>query len=429
MIAVPAFEERRAQSLFVAGLVGLLVLLSVQYTLKVSKHRADGQTRSAILRWTPQLNALHDGENINERFNYPNPPIMALILSPLTLLPLTASALTWFYLKVGMVLASLWMAFRLVEVPERPFPAWAKALTVLLSLRPIMSDLSHGNVNILILFLCVLSVYAFARGRDFAAGVVMALAIACKLTPAVFVAYFVWKRAWRALAGTLVGLGLFFVLVPGVALGFDRNAELLASWFEGMVKPFVMGGVVTTDHPNQSLPGLLYRLLTVSPSFSDYVRDVYTPTEYHNVAALAPETVRLILKGLMGLFALGVVLTCHSRSRGGWAQSAEVGLMFCGMLLFSERTWKHHCVTLVVPFAVVCYALAAVPMGTWLRRGLWASLGVAVAAMATTSSGLLGGRAAEVAQVYGGFTAALVAVAGGLFALLAARRTEGARLS
>src|SRR5260370_14723065 len=34
-----------------------------------------------------------------------------------------------------------------------PFPPWAKGLTVLLSLRPIMRDLYHNNVNIFVLFL------------------------------------------------------------------------------------------------------------------------------------------------------------------------------------------------------------------------------------------------------------------------------------
>ena len=34
-------------------------------------------------------------------------------------------------------------------------------------------------------------------------------------------------------------------------------------------------------------------------------------------------------------------------------------IVILGMLTFSERTWKHHCVTLMLPFAVLCYYLAA----------------------------------------------------------------------
>src|SRR5437762_12357552 len=43
----------------------------------------------------------------------------------------------------------------------------------------------------------------------------------------------------------------------------------------------------------------------------------------------------------------------------GWPAAAEFALIVLGMLLFSERTWKHHCVTLMLPFGVLCYYLAA----------------------------------------------------------------------
>src|SRR5262249_22601409 len=149
-------------------------------------------------------------ENIYDVYVYPNPPIMALLLKPLTdIEPPFAGALLWYYLKVGMALASLYWVFRLVEGNGPAFPPWAKALVVLLSLRPIMGDLIHGNVNLFILFLVVAGLYAFHRGRQASGGLLIALAIACKVTPALFVPYLVWKRAWRALAGCGVGLFLF----------------------------------------------------------------------------------------------------------------------------------------------------------------------------------------------------------------------------
>src|SRR5262249_51204619 len=149
-----------------------------------------------------------------------------------------------------------------------------------LSLRPIMGDLSHGNVNLFILFLVSGALYAFHQEYDLIAGVILGLAIACKVTPALFIPYFLWKRAWRAAAGCGVGVVLFLVLVPGLFLGMSRNVQLTVSWYKGMVKPFVVGGAVTTDHPNQSLPGLVYRWFSPRPSF--YEKGV--PKEFSNVA-------------------------------------------------------------------------------------------------------------------------------------------------
>jgi hypothetical protein len=73
------------------------------------------------------------------------------------------------------------------------------------------------------------------------------------------------------------------------------------------------------------------------------------------------------------------------------------------MLLFSERTWKQHCVTLILPFAVLTYYLATSRMTPRLRAYLVATLALVALLMATTSTGLLVWSAAKAAQVYGAY--------------------------
>jgi hypothetical protein len=394
------------------GLLLLFGLLSVQYGFKV-----EDEHRSAILRWRPQIQQIYD-VNIYQRFAYPNPPIMALLLKPLVALPPLAASLTWFYLKVGMTLAALAWTFRLVESAGQPFPLWAKTLAVLLSLRPIMGDLTHGNVNLFILFLVVAALYAFHQGHDLTAGVILALAIACKVTPALFVPYFLWKRKWLTLAGCAVGLVLFLVLVPGLFLGMGWNLELVTSWFDCMVKPFIVAGEVTTDHPNQSLPGLVFRWLTPRPSFYDKG----VPQAYLNVTEVDPLLVRWFVKGCMALFAGLVVWTCRTPTQppGGWRLAAEFSLILLGMLLFSERTWKHHCVTLLLPFAVLVYYLATVSAGVKLRSYLIGSLAVVMLLMMSTSTGFQDdwNRVAKLAQADGAYVWANLVLIAALITLL-----------
>jgi hypothetical protein len=403
---LPRVSERG----FLAALLGLFAIVSIQYTLKTLDLRDGKQDRSAILRWREQLQRLDGGENIYVLKNYPNPPIMALLLRPLADLPPLVGALVWYYLKVGMALAAFALTFRLVEEPGRPFPSWAKALTVLLSIRPIVSDLTHGNVNLFILFLVVSALAAFRRRWDLTAGVILALAIACKVTPALFVAYFAWKRSWRVLAGVALGLVLFFFVIPAAVLGWQVNTELLGSWVHQMVTPYVVGGIVTSDHPNQSLPGLIHRLLTASPSSAIYVNDVYTPTEYHNLLSLGPAKAGWVVRACMACFSAAVVWRCRTptRPRERAALAAEYALIVLGMLLFSERTWKHHAVTLVLPFGVLCYALAAGCPGPRLRAYLIGTLAAAQLAMATTSVGLLPDEWAKLGHVYGAYTSAFL---------------------
>jgi hypothetical protein len=423
-LMVPVDPVRRFPYLsehgFLALLLAVFAAVSIQYTIKTLDLRGGKQDRSAILRWREQLLDLDGGKNIYATNNYPNPPIMALLLRPLADLPPLAGALVWYFLKVGMALAAFALTFRLIEEVGRPVPVWAKALTVLLSIRPILGDLTHGNVNLFILFLIIASLTCLRRGWDVFAGVVMALAIACKVTPLLFVVYFVWKRAWRALTGVALGLGLFFFVIPAVVLGWHANLELLTSWVRQMVTPFLIGGVVTSDHPNQSLPGLIHRLLTHSPSSSIYVNDIYTPTEYHNVLDLGPRAAGWVVKGCMAAFAfVGAWCSRTSiRSRANSALAAEYALVVLGMLLFSERTWKHHAVTMMLPFAVLCYSLALGAPGPRLRAYLIGTLVVVQFALATTSSGLLTDEWAKLAHVYGAYTWGFLLLTAALVVLL-----------
>ena len=158
--------------------------------------------------------------------------------------------------------------------------------------------------------------YAF-QGSDYLSRATIALAIACKVTPALFIPYFLWKRAWKTLAGIVFGLFLFLFLVPSLFLGVGRNFELLRSWTDQMVTPYLVKGVVTSEHQNQSLPGFLYRIATANPSF---LADENGPVRYDNVLTLDPATVKWILKGCMLGFA-GLIVLDLSNSVGirqGW---------------------------------------------------------------------------------------------------------------
>jgi hypothetical protein len=371
------------QRLFVAVLLALFVALSIQYSYKAF------QDRGAIGRWYAQLELFAHGQNIWEEFNYPNPPIMAMILTPLTCLSPLLAALVFFYLKVAMTLAVFYWTFRLIEVPEVPFPPWAKALTVLFSLRMIMSDLNHGNVNLFILFLVVGALYAFHRRRDGMAGLTLALAISCKVTPALFVPYLIWKRAWATLMACAAGLLLFLFFVPSLKGGWDQNIRDLNSWVEGMILPYVKDGKVTSEHQNQSLPGLVFRLATHNPSFSEFDKDnQYVPLRYDNVLSLEPKLAQWIVRACMAAFVLLVMWNCRTPTNGrqGWRLAAEYAIVILGMLLFSERTWKHHCVTLVLPFAVICYCLATSERTARMRTFLIGILVAATLIIASTST-------------------------------------------
>ena len=413
-LQLPASPARRVA--FVAALILLFVGVSIHYSVKARQHR------SAFVRWQSQVLAMDAGEDIAKKFNYPNPPIMAVLLLPLASLTPLTGALLWFYLKVGMTLLSIHWVVRLVEVPGRPFPAMARSRLLFCSACDRSSAIwSTATSTCSFCFWWLPSLAAGNARRDLLGGILLGLAISCKVTPALFVPYLVWKRAWRSLAGVVIGIGLFLWpgVVPAMRLGFAENQQQLVSWYEEMVRPYLVEGKVTSDHPNQSLPGLFARLLTASPSFATYVDNVYTATEYDNFLSLDPARARWLIKGCMALFVAAILWTCRTPlgTRQGWRIAAEYSLVVLGMLLFSERTWKHHCVMLLLPFAVLCYyALACQPRPAGLRA-LGAVLLSTTLLMAATSTDIDKDFAKQ-AQVYGAYTLANLLMAGTLVVLL-----------
>jgi alpha-1,2-mannosyltransferase len=434
-----AAHPRRARLAFGSALAVLVLLMSAKYAAKISKPGDGGElTRSAFLRWREMINGVFAGANIYTGANeYPNPPIMAIILKPFAALPAKVGALTWFYAKVLMAaLAALW-AWRLVrergEPPAHPRADLAFALAVLLCLQPLLGDLSHNNVNIFILFLVAGALEAFRRRLDVLAGVVTALAVACKVTPLVFVAYFVWKGCWRAVAGCVLGLVLWLVLVPGVTFGFERNTELMQGWYALMIERPLLKGEVCSEHPNQALVGFVYRLFTHSPSYVAYPNNIPTPAEYHNLFDIGTPAAWVVVKALTLFFALAVVALFRARvraptdARSGLFVAAECAFLCIGMLLLSERTWKHHAVVLLLPFAVLCGAALASDLPLRVRK--WIGGALAVSALITVGAGALSGRAADLALVYGAYTVQFVVLAAAVGLLLAYRiqRERGLR--
>lgn len=406
LTSVPPARWRAA---FLVFLAAVLTVAAVQYWFKASKpSRLGTLTRTAFLRWQGQVNGLADGANVYEGNPYPNPPIQGLILWPLYQLPgdphALGGAMAWFALKVGMAGCALVWAFRLCG----PMPGWAKAVAVVLAAHPILGDLSHGNVNIFIAFLVLGSLELLRRRCDATAGVVLALAVACKVTPALFLPYLLWKRAWKAVAGCLLGLGLWLFVVPGLALGWGHNLTLLASWYDGMVRPFVVDGQVTSEHANQSIPGVVFRLLTDQPSVVDYDEDDGrpVPTEFHTLMDIGPDAARQVVRVCQAAFVLAVVLLCRSRTRQGLWFAAECSLIVLGMLLFSERTWKHHGVTLALPYAVLTAFLATRPLGPGLRAYAIGTL--VLVGVLTVGPGALPEKEQDLALTYGTHTAAFL---------------------
>ena len=383
------------------------------------------EDRSAFIRWRHQVLEMMSGANIYDTYFFPNPPIMPLTLYPLMALPPVAGALAWFAIKAALAGAAVLLCLRMVRLGDRPVPSWVQAMVVLLSLRPIMSDLHHGNNNIYILFLVTATLAAWRKGYDVLAGLILAYAIVFKVTPGLFLLYFLYKRSWRTVAATGVGMGLFFFVVPSLFLGPEFNWLCLRTWWARILSPYVDGDYVGNQEINQSMVGVLTRLLTAAKPGGVGRYDLKL---HVNFVAWDPKLVvqgiKLLSVGLIGVLAA----LCRTRAdrRDDPRLLGEFALVVLTMLFVSERSWKHHFVTLVLPYTYLAYRVGVAGLP---KRDRWILGGALVAStlMIATTSTELGGKFAhhqghKIAQAYGMFFwAGLV-----LFAVTAWRvRVEG----
>jgi hypothetical protein len=359
-----------------------LAVVAVATAITYQRKIEDGKT--AFVRWRPQILALVAGEDVyapsHERPPYPNPPVMGLLLYPLAVLPVEVGV--WLLFAIKVVLAALAVAFALDAVAPRgpPLPAPWAITGIALSLRPILSDLQHGNVNILVLFPVMAGLRALQRDRDVASGLWVALATAFKITPGLLLVYFAWKRWWRACLAFGAGL-VAFTLLPGFAVGFGPLAGMLVAYHGEMLLPYAAeGSVLHTEESNQSLGAVLHRYLTDAPSI-----ELDTGHVAFNPVSLDLDTAAWVVRAASIALLAALALVCRTPgSPRGLRIASEYGLVLIAMLAISPRTWKHHYVVMALPYLCVLAWAARPAWRSWQRRLVGAVIASQLLVLATS---------------------------------------------
>jgi alpha-1,2-mannosyltransferase len=196
-----------------------------------------------------QLPSVQNGLDLG--FTYP--PISAVVMVPLAVVPARIAGVIMTALTIGLLLAVLALFLRTAGlVPDRRAGwRWAAALSPLAVLiEPVRTTLAFGQINVvlmaLVAFDCLLPRTRWPRG------VLVGVAAALKLTPAVFLLYFVATKQYRA-AGWVVGslaavTGIGFLLAPHDSVSY---------WTDTVFQTGRVGSQSFFD--NQSLTGLLCR--------------------------------------------------------------------------------------------------------------------------------------------------------------------------
>lgn len=247
-------------------------------------------------------------------FTYP--PFAALLSEPLSRVPLGLLQVLW----VAATLAAL---VGVAQVAMRPVVArigLPLTLALLLVSSPVRSHLRFGQVGLFLVLLVAADLLHDRRRR----GAGLGLAIAVKLTPAVFLPWLLLGRRTRTFATALaVGAG---TTLSGLVLLWPSAQEYLwrALWDSGRFGPNQIAG-------NQSVRGMLLR----------------TGLDEHVVTVLwLASAALLVVAGTVGA----------RRLDDAGNRLAALGVLAALSVAVSPISWVHHLVFLTLPIAALVAA-------------------------------------------------------------------------
>lgn len=384
------------------------------------------QHKGAIGRWRFDVQQFWNGQNIylappppgqevnrpNDAWQakHPNMPVVVVMLTPFYALSPPMTALTWNVLKLAALVATVLMGVAIVNHDGRRMVEWVALLAFLASANFLVADFQHGNTNMFVAAAIVGHCYGWRRGHDLLAGVMLALAICLKLTPALFVLYWLWQREWKLLAYTFIALPVL-ILSPVLLTGWSFYAESMGTWWATTIGPGLSGTQWYPASINQSLSGMVsrYFLAGDNGNFLWAPDDEPVPSEFGWITLidLGPVWAKRLLQLLQAIVVIVSFWAIGWRRfpRDDGRRALHFGLVVAMIMLLNQRTWDHHAAPLILAYFALAYAAWCANATRRWRRGVGYTL--LAASLLTLLSGddpmklLFGEAGSDRAAAYG----------------------------
>src|SRR5271156_3974230 len=174
-----------------------------------------------------------------------DPPTFVMCFVPLTLLAPRAGFYVWTAINALAFLLALILLFRWTPGLGRDAALAIAALAILFP--PVIDHLVWGQNKMLVLLMFVLMLRSMERGRDAAAGLILAFATLLRAFPLLLVGYLILMKRWRAVAYTMVGFavgGLATVALVGMSRSFSfllAPGYLTEQWAQALPSNIALG--------------------------------------------------------------------------------------------------------------------------------------------------------------------------------------------
>ena len=285
---------------------------------------------------------LANAAGVDSHSPYIYPPLLAVVIRPLTALPYRVAALVWILMSAAALFAALWLLRPVVQIPWRIY-GWVCAAALFLP--SAHHTLQHGQITNLLLLLIVVGVL----GSGPAGAVWLGVASALKVFPATLAVVYALSGRAAALA-VMAGSAAILTLTGAIA------APAATADFMQRVGPQLAADRRLAPN-NQSVFAVLARLFEAQW----FVRPIVDAPAAGLVASYVAVAV------VTGL----TVSTLWSirRATDPMADVARMSLALAATLIVSPIVWDHYYVLLLLPAAVLYRASGEPAVMTQLLAG------------------------------------------------------------
>ena len=271
-------------------------------------------------------------------------PFFTVFILPLALLPMRVAGAVWhtisFLALIGSIRLSLRFLGRDPSLQSRDFIA-----VTLLTAVFWVAHLVIGQANLVVLYLILLAFDLMMQRRELWGGALIGLAVALKVTPAIFLVYLGIRRRWRAMSGLLIVFCLSCLLtipVFGLRPARDYHAEWLSKHGATAGTEFLRQEKKKIKYTNISLPAVVGRL-SMPVNAGSRARPFRV-----NIMSLSPEEAGYLTKILQIPFlAWFALLAATVRTTNAVANLAAVGFVLGLVSLLSPIVWTASLVFLI----------------------------------------------------------------------------------
>jgi hypothetical protein len=270
-------------------------------------------------------------------------PFSTLAMLPIARLAPLAAKHVWILLSLTSLIPIVWMLRSMTGL------SYQRIVLVFALCFPLHRNLEFGQYYIVLLLLIVAACWSYLRGWHAMAGVLVAIAAACKVFPILFLLFFLRRRAWRALSWTLA-TGLVIATLSIAVFGWDVHRTYLQE-----ILPWTLHGEAMPPYvASASISGVLHRLFLSEPQWN--------PHPWHN----SPLWFALLMPSLQMIALAPAILLVRRGDVSRTRTLLEWSAILTASLATSTVPALYNFVLMTLPVCVLAAALLEARRYRWI---------------------------------------------------------------